>query len=679
MAAVLQPTISSPFNTTPATMSSQLDGPFNVPDHTPDLDKLSTNTVVHDYSRRPSPASVFSVVSAPAQRNDENVSPLARLRKGNSQLRSASSHSSKGPETSAFRAQLRPRNFTFQPLMPGEVIVKRPGGRAETACTQFDQEDEPFTRPPQDGRDTGQLTEQRQCPATPAATSNHEDGHEKISSIANVKPLKHSQYIMVTPEAGVLPRIRELRQKTTSNETDMLALPPTPTQLLVHQQRLSDGSSGFVHSMRTASFTNASFSIFPRSSRMGRSADSAIFHGSQPRHSIDSDRPLTSHSFDDIALKRGFKRQRIIDELISTEESYVADLKALVYLYSTLLASASSVPNRLRSAIEQNVAAILHLHERVLEKLHSARLQAAARRWADTTVPAKLGHRRRSLVNRSERGSHARAPMFHRHTRSDESADVSGHHPQQSGSAEPIDVYEITAVFKDAVKEFYAYEEYCANYEVIRHELQKHMPQLWSSYESGMESLARIIMAVDRRQANDRRGLTVGDLLIKPIQRLTKYPLLLGQLLHSTPVADAPGTHAELDLVLQSVREMVQMVNLARDNQYARVQIQRRWLLQDRLDLSRLNIAPEHFRSLGSVELCGVLHVAYQTTVAVSGGYALCALLDEHFLVAFPIANTGNFQAIALIQLSDVKVEAATDGKGKLVCTLNMHRLTFVL
>src|SRR5690348_7761412 len=77
------------------------------------------------------------------------------------------------------------------------------------------------------------------------------------------------------------------------------------------------------------------------------------------------------------------------------------------------------------------------------------------------------------------------------------------------------------------------------------------------------------------------------------------------------------------------------MVNIARDNQYARLQVQRRWLLQDRLGLSRLNFSAEQFRSLGSVELRGVLHVAYQTTIGINGGYALCALLDEHFLVAF--------------------------------------------
>lgn len=190
------------------------------------------------------------------------------------------------------------------------------------------------------------------------------------------------------------------------------------------------------------------------------------------------------------------------------------------------------------------------------------------------------------------------------------------------------------------------------------------MPQLWSTYESGMESLARVIMTIDQRNASLHRGITVSDLLIKPIQRLTRYPLLLEQLLHNTPVAEAPGTHAELDMVLQDTRNAIQMVNLARDSQYTRFQIQRRWLLQDRLSLSQLNVTTDQFRSLGQIQLCGILHIAYQTNCSISGCYALCVLFDEHFLVAFPANSSGNFDAVALIQLVDIRIEKPTDGKG---------------
>lgn len=673
MAVILHQTISNPFGSTPARPSCRLDEPFSFLDKAPDFDTISLDTVVRERTRQQSPASFLSVASAPPIRNNENLSPLAKLRDGTVPLRAISSQTPKSCEKDAFQGQIRPRNFTYQPLVRDVPFVEIEDDRDDVAENKLSSEED---------SDAGNLLIKAESkpesgihlisrPYTPAP-SLHNTTQDKNTSVSKVKDAGYIQNGMVTPETGLLSRIRELRQQSAGRDAFMGEISPTPSEYLLHHQRLSDSSSGFVHSMKTASMTNASFSVHPRSSRLGRSTDSHMLFGSQPRGSLDSDRPLSSGSLDDAALRRGLRRQQIIDELVATEESYIADLKALAYLYSTLLASASSIPNRMRLAIQQNVDEILHVHEKLLQRFHNARLQAAARRWADTAVPERLGHHRRSHLRNSERGSHTRSSRTNRRTKSIDSADAAGHRPQQSGAAEPIDVYEITAIFKDAMKSFYAYEEYCANYEIIGHELQKHMPGIWPTYESGMESLARAIVAIDQRSINDKKGLTVGDLLIKPIQRITKYPLLLEQLLDSTPMTDAPGTRTELDLVLQAIRDVVQMVNLATDNHFARLAIQRRWLLQDRLNLSRLNISGEQFRTLGTIELCGVLHVAYQSIVTVSGGYALCVLFDEHLLVAFPIGSTGYFEAIAIIQLCDMKITSPTDGKGE------QHFLTLV-
>lgn len=656
MTAVLQPTLTNPFSTTPGPPTCRLDGPFNFPEHAAELDTISLNSVLRDRSRQPSPASLFSIASAPQPRNDENISPLSRFRKGQLQLRSFSSQNS-----SVRKVVVKPRNFTYQSIVTGwdRQIGSTDNAKAVDAEI-VEASDSIVTEKVQDPK-----IKPVNVPATPQLLILHPKEHLKESTTSKVEPLNHSHHTARTPETGILSRIRELRQESAGRDSVAVDASPDSSQALAHEQRPSDSSSGFVHSMKTASFTNISFSIFPRSSRFGRSTDSYMLHGSQPRYSMDSERPLSRCSFDDAALTRGFRRQQIIEELVVTEEAYIADLKALIYLYSTLLASVSSISNRLRAAIEQNVTSLLHLHENMVTKLHAASLRAAARRWADTAVPTRLGRGRRSKLRHSERAGSSRPTTGHRHTKSDESGGVGGLAAQQASPAEPIDVYEILAIFRDVLAGFTAYEEYCANFESIGHELQKQMPQLWSTYESGMESLARAIMALDHQSENGKRGLTIGDLLIKPIQRLTKYPLLLEQLLHNTPVADAPDTHAELDAVLQSLRDIVHMVNLARDSHYARSQIQRRWLLQDRLDVTRLGITPDQFRSIGQIELCGVLHVTYQTTAEILGSYALCALLDEHFLIAFPHGSTGIYDAVALIQLSDIKIEASTDGKGE--------------
>ena len=656
MAIVLSKTLVNPFNTTPGPPSCRLEGPFNFPEQLQELDNNSLHSVIRGTSRATSPSpSLASIASASIYRNNENVSPLSRFRNGAIALRSASTSTTESPINAAIRAQRR--NFTFLPLVKqespgkeGDVLDREPDGsvRAE---------------PESSSQDIAQHHEEKveeAQPTTPGPSSKNNEVQISVCTETPIQPIP-----LITPRSNKLTRITELRHTHTSKESQIIYQDLSTTGT-ARQQRLSDRSSDFVRSIKTASFTNVSFSIFPRSSRFGHSSDSYRIHGSQPRHSIDSDRPTTSYSFDDAALKRGFKRQHVIDELIATEETYVGDLKALVYLYSTLLASTSPIPSGLRDGIEHNVASILHSHEKLLSRLHTARLQAASRRWAATAMPVRLGYARRTHLRNSDKGSRTQSPAIHRHTRSEQSADVPEHHPQQSGSAEPVDVYEIAIIFKEAMREFYAYEEYCANFESIGDELQKHMPQLWSTYESGMESLARVLMAIDQRSENERRGLTVGDLLIKPVQRLTKYPLILSQLLTLIPVMDAPGTHTELDTVLQSLREVVQLVNLARDNQHARQQVQRRRLLQDRLDLTKLRVSAEQFRSLGTVELCGVLHVAYQSTVAIGGAYAVCALLDEHFLVAFPSSNNLQIlEAAALIQLSDLAVEGAMDGKGE--------------
>lgn len=664
MTAILQPTVSRHFNTTPGPATCRLEEPFSFPQHTPDLDSSSLTTIIHERSRQPSPASIFSVASAPPLRNNENLSPLSRLRYGSFKGRSISAAS---PKTS--------RQITF-----GEPI-KQPCPVAQRTSLTVDKENHEIE---EDNDETAwsdnieidgdavvvadsvlhELLPRPIHPFTPAPSPKSCRNEPETRPDDNTKFGDHRTRL-VTPKSGIPSCARELRQQSSSKES-VTGILPTSSQRSTHQQRISDGSSGFIHSMKTASVTNASFSIVHRSSRFGRSTDSYRLRGSQPRYSIDSDRPLSSNSFDDAALRRGFKRQQIIDELISTEEAYISDLKALVYLYSTLLASASSIPSKIRVAIERNVTGILHIHEGILARFHDARLRAAARRWADTEVPARLGNQKKSHLQRTERDTQLRYLPIHRRVRSSvDSTEAFGPHPRHSGSAEPIDVFEITSILKAAMKSFHAYEEYCANFEIIGHELQKHNPQLWPTYESGIESLARVIMAIDQRQMNNRRGLTVSDLLIKPIQRLTKYPLLLEQLLNNTPVADAPGTHVELEIVLQSVRDVVQMVNLARENPYTRQQIQRKWLLQDRLELSRLGITSEQFRSLGSVELCGVLHIAYQTSVTISGCYALCVLFNEHFLIALPVGATGKFEAMALIQLSDIKIETPVNGKGK--------------
>jgi hypothetical protein len=441
-----------------------------------------------------------------------------------------------------------------------------------------------------------------------------------------------------------------------------------------HSRRKSTSSSRFVRTMKTASVSNMSFSLAPRSLRFGRSADHSLTFSSAKRNSIDSERPPTSASVDEAAFRRAIKRRQILLELVSTEESYISDLKALVYLYSTLLATSVSVSNRVRSSILKNIHDLLALHEKLLDRLHQASYNAAARRWADTTSPPHLGlpryHKRWKSLGSSTAAKFGRN---HRRTRtSTESSELSRGHTYLGG-AEPRDVADVAAIFRELLNEFLLYEEYCANHGLISQELQRRAPAHWSTYESGMESLARSLVALDQKTQNARKGLTVGDLLIKPIQRMTKYPLLFDDILKHTPVADCPITHTDIDAILTCLKDVVQTVNKATDSRETRDQIQRRWSLQTRLTFDMVSLKAEHFRMLGNVQLCGVLHATWQNRAnRVDGRYALCVLFDRSLIIAVPTGATSKFEIIAFLHLSDVKVDSASDGRG-LQCPSALH------
>ncbi|OAP64392.1 hypothetical protein AYL99_00364 [Fonsecaea erecta] len=433
-----------------------------------------------------------------------------------------------------------------------------------------------------------------------------------------------------------------------------------------HRKRHSNASSGFVHTMKTASLSNTSFSLAPRSLRIGRSRDSSYICTPSARPSVESDRPLTAASVDEAAFRRAIKRRQILVELVTTEESYIGDLKALIYLYSTLLATTMTVTDRLRSSLLRNVHDLLSVHERLLERLHQAAYEAAARKWADTTSPRRLGsptyHKRwRSL----ESSVAVKLGRGNRRTRSSMESSEASRGRTYLGGAEPSDVADVASVFRDFLSDLMVYEEYCANHSLVAQELQRHSPTLWSTYESGIESLARSLVALDHKRQSERKGLTVGDLLIKPIQRMTKYPLLFDDLLRQTPVTDCPNTHSDLEAILTCLREVVQTVNKATDNHETRTQIQRRWSLQTRLICDKVSLRAEQFRMLGNIQLIGVLHVTWQTrNTKVDGRYALCILFDTSLIIALPAGATAKFEVIAFLHLQDTRIESASDGRG---------------
>lgn len=467
---------------------------------------------------------------------------------------------------------------------------------------------------------------------------------------------------------------RSLSDLPEQQMTFDIVVSPLQTQRIehdpfTHRKRPSTVSSGFVHTVKTASLTNTTISFLSRSLRLTQSSEVQCHRGSDPRYSVESDRPTTTSSVDEAALHRGMKRRQVIEEIITSEEGYVADLKALVFLYSTLLASASSLSSRVRASIQRNVIELLHMHEHILDHMHRLSFMSARRKWFDTASPRRLGishHIRwRSLDSRA-----AGQYRSHRHTRSSIETSNPLLASAKARAMEPIEAAEMARLFKQFMPQFDAYEEYCAKHEIMMRELHRRIPA-WSDYGMGIESLAKSVTSIEQRASEGHKALTVGDLLMKPIQRVCKYPLLLAELLMQTPVVDGPDAHAEIETTLQCFRDAVKEINLAADSPVAQVQIQRRWMLHERLGFHEKILQAHQFRMLGNATHCGVLHVAYQTKFQVDGSYAMCMLFASHLILAIPSRSSPKFMILAVVHLSDLKLESCTDGKGTYdICVL---------
>ena len=162
-----------------------------------------------------------------------------------------------------------------------------------------------------------------------------------------------------------------------------------------HHQSSSSGSSfRFVSAVRSASVSLASVSIVTRSKRnmalsqcVSRTDRSSRASVSGPRVSEDSAMHENTDAIDAAATERSLQRRRILEELISTEEGYIGDVRFLmnvshrafdfdpfmptsIQVYVTILASLPSLCMGLRSSINQNLTEIIELHEEILGDLH---------------------------------------------------------------------------------------------------------------------------------------------------------------------------------------------------------------------------------------------------------------------------------------------------------------------
>ncbi|KAF2268311.1 Rho guanyl nucleotide exchange factor [Lojkania enalia] len=454
-----------------------------------------------------------------------------------------------------------------------------------------------------------------------------------------------------------------------SDDASMLPpLPQVPESLRRTSESLSS-SLGYVTAIKSVSMTAASASIAPPSEASRFQSKIRVENRSNfsdARRSTDSNAPTLGPVIDESAWLRSVQRRKIIEELISSEESYIGDLKVLINDYFMILASVPALSNHTRASIQHNISQILQLHQDLLAELHQAVPHADFTQSAqqETYPVTKAKHIRFHSADMTGRFADNKVARRLRH-----SLEI-GRSPDRRPRTLATDtktVGSIAKIFNKHMKRFFTYEEYGAHWTTMSQDLTSVCKGLqgWYDYERGVEALSKIIASENNRESSSRKALSFPDLLIKPIQRVCKYPLLFEDLCRHTPVYDDPEAHAELEKALFRLQETIREVNKAKDDPKTRKLIEISWHLQDRLAFQEQTLSRALvFRLLGHVLACGVLHIAYQAPDRVKGQYMVCVLYKSCLVLATTSRIFVPYNVVASIALANASIEEPDNGRG---------------
>ncbi|KAJ5621420.1 hypothetical protein N7528_006203 [Penicillium herquei] len=374
---------------------------------------------------------------------------------------------------------------------------------------------------------------------------------------------------------------------------------------------------------------------------------------SDARVSGDSSRPTSSSCVDEQVEIRARKRRQILRELIATEVDYVCGLKALAGVLSML---------NVRTQIRHNIQQMHEIHERFLRNLGEMSPQSAhpppddaldfvsrglSKRLGNIELPGLKGRPHRSLRTRS-----MKTEMEKR---------------RRSLMSEPGEALEVAREIEALQTiSFSAYDEYCRNFELLSQDIALLRRSItdWPVYDKGIEALSKSVASTDSRRHEENKSMMMSDLMIKPIQRLCKYPLILSDLLSATPSSDCPSANNVMHQVLENMRVQVAQINSATGNPVNKDRIQKTLLLQKKIRSNESNRLRDVYKELGPMTLCGVLHVTYRTQEHTAGEFMVSVLFNCYLLLGRIRDEAHGLEVLACIYIADLKMDTLQNGRG---------------
>ncbi|RAL07406.1 putative Rho guanyl nucleotide exchange factor [Aspergillus homomorphus CBS 101889] len=367
------------------------------------------------------------------------------------------------------------------------------------------------------------------------------------------------------------------------------------------------------------------------------------------RESLESIRPALSLSIDEDAQNRAIKRRRVLRELITTECDYVFGLKALadaLFIFSV------------RPEIYYNVQQLRDIHEDFLAQLRKLTpISNLAGVEFDNLIPQPT-HKRLSALELGFRALHSKS-LRSRSFRASVNSRL------KALAAETKEALEVAQAVGKLSRTFMIYKLFCRSYGLLTYDvelLRTSVPN-WRIFDQGIEALSKSVSSIDR-QANENRSMSLDDLLIKPVQRLCKYPLLLEELLRWTHIQDDPSAHDGIRQILENVRRVVQEVNRVSNNPINRSLVNKTRALQDMLDFPEGNKSLDLYKQLGPLILCGVLHVTYSAPAETVTGFMVCALFGSHIFFANMNDDHRRLRALMCLHIPDLKIDTLANDEG---------------